>query len=280
MPTTSPRELSTITGPRSTPRNGASAAWRGRGLPSSDFSAKPVPSGAIPQSRPSAPPFATQPGRSDMRSVSSEPSPPTSSGRARMAASTRSAPSISGKPANAAAMRSSVIPKVTTPQPSTAVGTSSAASPATAATSAMQLAAAADGRRGGSPPSPSRARGRQRGSPRASRSSCDGSRPAAALLLAALEVVLGRRRLREQAAHGLDLRRLGAVRRAGDGDLPCRRGRAGRGRAGAPGSASRSSGRGRRAPGRRRPRPPRRRGRRRRERGGAPRPCLRGARIR
>ena len=42
----------------------------------------------------------------------------------------------------------------------------------------------------------------------------------AAFLLPALEVVLGGRSLREQAAHGRDLRRLGAVRRAGDGDLP------------------------------------------------------------
>ncbi len=40
-----------------------------------------------------------------------------------------------------------------------------------------------------------------------------------AFLLAAFEVVFRRRSLREQAAHGVDLRRLGAMRRARDRDL-------------------------------------------------------------
>ena len=102
----------------------------------------------------------------------------------------------------------------------------------------------------------------------------------AALLLPALEVVLRRRSLREQAAHG---RRSAPARRGARHTRwrsPGRRGRAGRGRAAEPGSASRSSERGRRAADRRRPRRPRRHVRRPRARGAAPPRCRRGARIR
>ena len=57
-----------------------------------------------------------------MSSVSGAPSPRTSSGRARIASATRDPPSSRSSRANACAMRSSVRPYVTTPQPSTAVG--------------------------------------------------------------------------------------------------------------------------------------------------------------
>ncbi len=111
MPTTSPRELSTAPVPSSTPRNGASAALeRARvavlGL---QREARAVRRDCAEQALGAA--FRHPTGPFGHEGVSSEPSPPTSSGRARIAASTRSAPSSCGKPANAAAMRSSGHPE-------------------------------------------------------------------------------------------------------------------------------------------------------------------------
>ena len=94
-------------------------------MPSSDFSAKPVPSGASPQSRPSAPPFATQPGLR-MRSVSSEPSPlRVRVARAWLRASVRRHRLPARRRTQQPSARAH--PEGETPQPSTAVGTSSPA---------------------------------------------------------------------------------------------------------------------------------------------------------
>src|SRR5205814_10036737 len=122
-PTSSPRLFSTGTLANfSRPgRKEASAGESARWAPSSTLSANPAPSGVIPQSRPSAPPFASQPGAARIRFVSSEPSPPISSGCARIVAAIRSPPSSSTRRENADAIRSSERPKVTTPQPSVAV---------------------------------------------------------------------------------------------------------------------------------------------------------------
>ena len=95
-----------------------------------------VPSGATAHSSPSAPPFAAQPGCRRMRTVSSEPSPPTSSGCARIAARIRSAPSRVAEAGERRAIRSSESANVRTPQPSTAVGISLVRSSAARATSA------------------------------------------------------------------------------------------------------------------------------------------------
>src|SRR5262249_18322739 len=87
-PTISPRLLCTSTARNpSIPSTCASAARSPRNAPSSTLNVQAsVPSDT--QNSPSAPPFANHPGRARISSVSAEPSPPTSSGRAAIAART------------------------------------------------------------------------------------------------------------------------------------------------------------------------------------------------
>ena len=86
---------------------------------------QPIPSGETAQNRPSAPRFASQPGRASIRSVSSAPLPPTRSGRARMASAI-----LAGVEANRLAICESGIANVGTPHPSTPTS----ASPTSSAT--------------------------------------------------------------------------------------------------------------------------------------------------
>ena len=282
-PTTSPRELSTGTGYRAR-RRGTARAPGGAGaeLPSSDLKAKPVPSGAMRAEQPlgAALRHPTRAARR-MRIGVERALAAHELGCARIAARMRSAPSSS---ASRGERRGHPLERQRE----------------------RHDAAAVDGRRdlvgrqsGGRRDlleqlllqrvvgEPVAAVSQPRARQTARKPACfpeqlwwiGARRPA--LLLAALEVVLRRRSLREQAAHGGDLRRLGAVRRAGDRDLRGRRDRAARGRAAAPGSASRSTGREQTSS--------RIAGgsddlavadRDARGRGGAPRPCPHGARIR
>src|SRR5262249_33307438 len=107
-PTTSPRLSRTGTVVNdSTPSIAATAGRRPRVFPSSTLNVHPTPSGERAQSSPSAPPFAIHPGSARISSVSAEPSPPTSSGRARIASAIRG-----GVRAKTSAMRESGMAKV------------------------------------------------------------------------------------------------------------------------------------------------------------------------
>ena len=90
--------------------------------PSSHLSATPVPSGPAAHRRPSAPPFANQPGAARMRWRSAPSGPPTSSGCARIAVAMRLPSGSDSTRAYACAMRWSGSAKVTTPHPSVPVG--------------------------------------------------------------------------------------------------------------------------------------------------------------
>src|SRR5581483_4035325 len=115
-PTTSPRLFRTATSRHSSiPSKKASAGRSARELPSSTFNVHATPSPAA-QSSPSAPRFAYQPGFARIRSVSSAPAPPTSSGRVRIASAIRP-----GTRTKRSAIRERGIANVGTPQPSTAV---------------------------------------------------------------------------------------------------------------------------------------------------------------
>src|SRR5919108_1532896 len=126
----SPRVFVSGTSPKpssSTPSRAENAPMAGGSpppLPSAALSAKPIPSAEAAQNRPSAPRFAIQPGSARISSVSDAPSPPTSSGRPRIAAAIAAPPSSCSNRDQAYAARSSGRPKQTTPQPSGPVSTS------------------------------------------------------------------------------------------------------------------------------------------------------------
>ena len=100
----------------------ASAGAIARNAPSLTLRAIPRPSAEAAQKSPSAPPFATQPSSARMRRTSAATGPRSSSGCARIARTTRSPPSRERSRVNEWAARSSVMPNVGTPQPSTAIG--------------------------------------------------------------------------------------------------------------------------------------------------------------
>ena len=95
-----------------------------RQLPSATLTATPIPAGEAAHIKPSAPAFASHSGWARISSVSVAPSPPISTGMARIAAAMRAPPSSRSSLENAEAARSSVRPKQTTPQPSRPVATS------------------------------------------------------------------------------------------------------------------------------------------------------------
>ena len=86
-----------------------------RYAPSSALRAMPRPSPCAAQKSPSAPPFAIQPSRAHQVGVDRAASPPTSSGRARIASRIRCGVRVSSTAAPAR-----VVENVGTPQPSTA----------------------------------------------------------------------------------------------------------------------------------------------------------------
>ena len=245
-PTASPRLFSTVTMPSSPvaipsrPKKAASAGRMPRNAPSSTFRAIPRPSGEQAQKRPSAPPFAAQPAkRADEHRVGCDrPAQHLGVGahrRDRRAARPREA----AVARTACAQRSSGSANVGTPQPSIATGIVGRVDLGRGGDLERAAPPAAGASRAGSRGSRSRALGRRRGSRRACRSSCARS---ARGIRARLEVVLRRRRRREERPNGIELLRgeRGATRRRSrshgrrDRDAPAR--------AEAPGSASPTSG--------------------------------------
>ena len=226
-------------GERAARRRSRHASWSTRTFPSSPVStpslsrnaARRGPDGSIrsvldlerdaeavgraAQRRPSAPAFATHPEPRRISSVSASPGPRTSSGRARIAAAAREPPSSCSRRENAFAIRSRVSAYVDDP----------------AAVDRRRQRRGVDLGRGGH-------LGEHRFLARMSGEAVALGGPAVlaaeqehrgvlsgAVVLepsrlgAALELVLARRRLREQRADGLELIGAVKVRRAGDGDL-------------------------------------------------------------
>ena len=141
----------------SRPRKAATAGPTARAAPSSTFSATPSPSGPAAHSSPSAPPLAIQPGRDRISIVSGAPGPRISAGCARIAAATRGAAVELARSARTrSAIRSSGSAKVTTPQPSIAVGISLLAAGRPPRPPRPASPAAPGGRAAGSRASPSR----------------------------------------------------------------------------------------------------------------------------
>ena len=238
---------------RSEPRRTLAAARgtrRGPGrsarmLPSSTLSAIPAPSGVPTQISPSAPPFAIQPGRRRIRSVSIAPR--SYADQLRVRRHRRDDPGAAvelGEPRE----------RVRHPLERQPEGEHAAAVDRDGHVVRRHLGgggdlgeerrAASDDRRAGSPRSASRARGRRRGTRRACRSSCAraGSgrgRPAGR--------ARGRPRSRapwsSSARAASSCARLGAVRRARDRELDVRDVGSLARRAAAPGAASRTTGR-------------------------------------
>ena len=156
-----------------------------------DLEREAGPVGRRAHSSPSAPPLATVPGCACISTVSVAPSPPTSSGCARIAAATRSPPSSDSSRAKAAAARSSGIAKATTPQPSMPVAISSRVELRRCRDFVEQQLLQRVVWRAGSPRPASRARGRRRACPAClPEQLCVDRLRRAALLDAAVELVL------------------------------------------------------------------------------------------